>query len=63
MVFQCCLAARVEPDRGIGGLSELEFVGVGRLPVMDELDPLEKGGLFVNFRVAFMTIPVNACPR
>ena len=33
MVFQCCLAVRTEPDRGIGGLSELEFWGVAWLPV------------------------------
>ena len=43
MVFQSCLAARTEPDRGIGGLSELEsMAGVGWLPVMDELAGKDK---------------------
>ena len=64
MVFQCCLTAtRAEPDRGIGGLRKVEFLGVGGLPVMDELEPLEKSGPFENFHVAFMTIPVNTCPH
>jgi hypothetical protein len=44
MVFQICLTARAEPDRGIVGLRELEFLGVGGLPVMDELEPLKKTG-------------------
>ena len=42
MVFQSCLTARTEPDRGIGGLCELDFLGVGELPVMDDLEPPEK---------------------
>ena len=63
MVFQSCLTARADPDRGIGGLRELELLGVGGLPVIDELDPLEKRGPFEDFQVAFMTIPVNTCPR
>ena len=46
MVFQSCLTARAEPDRGIVGLRELEFLGVGGLPVMDELEPLKKTGPF-----------------
>jgi hypothetical protein len=37
MVFQGCLTARAEPDRGIVGLRELEFWGVGGLPNLDEL--------------------------
>jgi len=52
-----------EPDRGIVRLRKLEVLGVGGLPVMDELEPLEKTGPFENFQVAFMTIPVNTCPR
>ena len=63
MVFRSCLTARAEPDRGIGGLHKLEFLGVGGLPVMDELEPLEKTGSFENFQMAFMTIPVNLCSR
>ena len=63
MVFQSCLTARAEPDRGIGGLRKLEFLGVGGLPVMDELEALEKTGSFENFQMAFMTIPVNPCSR
>jgi hypothetical protein len=67
MVFQRCLAARAEPDRCIGGLTELEFLGigwlVGWLPVMDELDTLEKRSPFENLQVAFMPVPVNTCPR
>jgi hypothetical protein len=52
MVFRSCLTARAEPDRGIGGLRRLEFLGVGGLPVMDELEPLEKTGPFENLQVA-----------
>ena len=63
MVFQSCLTARAEPDRGIGGPLKLEFLGVGGLPFMDELEPLEMTGPFKNFQVAFMAIPVNICPR
>jgi hypothetical protein len=63
MVFQSCLAARAELDRGIVGLRDLEFLGGGGLSVMDEFDPLETRGPFENLQVAFMTIPVNTCPR
>ena len=63
MVFQSCLTARAEPDRGIGGLCKLEFLGFGGLPDMDKFEPLEKTGPFENLQVAFMTIPVNTCPR
>ena len=59
MVFRSCLTARAEPDRGIGGLRRLEFLGVGGLPVMDELEPLEKTGPFQHFQMAFVTIPAN----
>ena len=59
MVFQSCHTARAEPDRGIVRLRELESLGGFGLPVMDELEPLEKIGLFEHFQVAFMTIPVN----
>ena len=44
-------------------MDELEFLGVGVLPVMDKLEPLEKTGPFEHFQVAFMTIPVNTWPR
>ena len=30
---------------------------------MDELEPLEKTGPLKQFQMAFMTIPVNPCPR
>ena len=59
VVFKSCLATWAEPDRGIVGLRELEFLGVGGLPVMDELEPLEKTGPFEHFQMAFVTIPVN----
>ena len=59
MVFKSCLATWAEPDRGIVGLRELEFLGVGGLPVMDELEPLEKTGPFQHFQMVFVTIPVN----
>jgi hypothetical protein len=59
MVFQSCLATWAEPDRGIVGFRELGFVGVGGLPIMDELEPLEKTGPFQHFQMAFITIPVN----
>jgi len=41
------------------GLRKLEFLGVGGLPIMDELEPLEKTGRLKHFHMAFMTIPVN----
>ena len=59
MVFKSRLATWAELDRGIVGLRELEFLGVGGLPVMDELEPLEKTGPFEHFQMAFVTIPVN----
>ena len=40
MVLKGCLATWTEPDRGIVGLGELGFLGVGGLPVVDELEPL-----------------------
>ena len=48
-----------EPDRGILRLRKLECVGVGGLPIMDELEPLEKTRPFQYFQMAFVTIPVN----
>ena len=63
MVFQSCLTTWAGPDRGIVGLCELEFLGVGGLSIMDELEPLEKTGPLKHFRMVFMTIPVNPCPR
>ena len=59
MVFKSCLATWAEPDRGIVGLRELEFLGVGGLPVMNALEPLVKAGPFEHFQMAFVTIPVN----
>jgi hypothetical protein len=59
VVFQSCLPTWAEPDRGIVGLRELEFVGVGGLPIMDELEPLEKTCPFQHFQMAFVTVPVN----
>jgi hypothetical protein len=59
MVFQSCLTTWAEPDRGIVGLREVEFLGVGGLPIMDELEPLEKTGPLKHFQMAFMTIPVD----
>ena len=52
VVFKSCLATWAEPDRGI-------VVGVGGLPVINELEPLVKAGPFELFQVAFVTIPVN----
>jgi hypothetical protein len=40
MVFQSCVTTWTEPNRGIVGLRKLEFVGVGGLPIIDELEPL-----------------------
>jgi len=57
VVFKSCLATWAEPDRGIVGLRELELVGVGGLPIMDELEPLEKTGPFQHFQMAFVIIP------
>ena len=59
MVFQRCLTTWAEPDRGIVRLRELEFLGIGGLPVMDELEPLVEAGSFEHFQMAFVTIPVN----
>jgi hypothetical protein len=59
VVFQSFIAARAEPDQGIGGLSELEFLGVGGLPVIDELDPLEARCPFEDFQEAYLTVPVD----
>jgi hypothetical protein len=59
VVFKSCLATWAEPDRGIVGLRELEFLGVGALRVMDELEPLVKAGPFEHFQMSFVTIPVN----
>ena len=60
VVFKSCLAAWAEPDRGIVGLRELEFVGIGGSPIMDELEPLEKTCPFqYYFQMAFVTVPVN----
>jgi hypothetical protein len=50
MVFQSCLTTWAEPDRGIVRLRELEFLGVGGLPIMDELEPLEMTCPFSTFR-------------
>ena len=59
VVLQSCLTTWAEPDRGIVGLREIEFVGVGGLPIVDELELLENTGPFQHFQMAFMTIPVN----
>jgi hypothetical protein len=59
VVFKSCLVTRAEPDRGIAGLHELEFVGVCGLPIMGEPEPLEKACPFQYFQMAFVTIPVN----
>ena len=59
MGFKSCLAIWAVLDRGIFGLRELEFVGVGGLSVMDELEPLVESGPFEHFQMAFVTIPVN----
>ena len=57
MVFKSCLATWAEPNRGIVVLRDLEFVGIGGLPIMDELEPLEKTCPFGHFQMAFVTIP------
>ena len=59
VVFKSCLATWAEPNRGIVVLRDLEFVGIGGLPIMDELEPLEKTCPFQYFQMAFVTIPVN----
>jgi hypothetical protein len=59
VVFKSCLATWAEPDRDIVGLRELEFLRVGGLPVINELEPLVKAGPFELFQMAFVTIPVN----
>jgi len=63
MVFQSGLTTWAESDRGIVGLCELEFAGVGALPIMDKLEPLENTGPLKHLQMAFMTIPVNPRPR
>ena len=60
MVFQSCLAARAEPDRGIGGLSELEFL-VGQSWM--NLIRWKREAPLRNLQVAFMTVPVDTGPR
>ena len=59
MVFKGCLASWAEPDRGIVGLRELAFLGVGGLPVVDELEPLVQASPFEHFQMTFVAIPVN----
>ena len=59
VVFKSCLATWAESDRGIVALRELEFVEIGGLPTMDELEPLEKTCPFQYVQLAFVTIPVN----
>jgi hypothetical protein len=44
-------------------LRELEFLGVGRLPVMNKLEPLIQGGPVENFQMTFMAIPIDTRPR
>ena len=57
--FKSCLAIWAVLDRDIFGLRELEFMRVGGLSVMDELEPLVKAAPFEHFQMAFVTIPVN----
>jgi hypothetical protein len=59
MVFKGCLAAWAEPDRGIVGLRELAFLGIGGLPVVNELEPLVQAGSIENFQMTFVAMPVN----
>jgi hypothetical protein len=59
MVFKGCLAAWAEPNRGIVGLRELEFLGIGGLPVVDELEPLVQAGSVEHFQMPFVAISVN----
>jgi hypothetical protein len=59
MVFKGCLAAWAEPDRGIIGLRELELLGVGALPVVNELEPLVQASSVEHFQMTFVAIPVN----
>jgi hypothetical protein len=59
MVFKGCLAERAESDRGIVGLHELEFLGIGGLPVVNELEPLVQAGSVENFQMTFVAIPAN----
>jgi hypothetical protein len=59
MVFRGCLAAWAEPDRGIVGLCELEFLGTGGLLVVNEPEPLVQAGSVENFQMTFVAIPVN----
>jgi hypothetical protein len=59
MVFKGCLAAWAEPGRGIVILRELNFLGVGGLPVINELEPLVQGGSIENFQMTFMAILVD----
>ena len=57
MLFKGCLAAWAEPDRGIVGLRELEILGIGELPVVNELEPLVQAGSVENFQMTFVAIP------
>ena len=59
MVFKGCLAAWAEPDRGIIRLRELEFLRIGGLPVVNELEPLVQAGSVENFQMTFVAIPAN----
>ena len=59
MVFKGCLAAWAEPDRGIVRLHELEFLGIGGLPVVNEFGPLVQASPFEHFQMTFVAIPVN----
>ena len=60
MVFKGCLAAWAEPDRGIVGLGELELLGIGGLPIVNELEPLVvQAGSVENFQMTFVVISVN----
>jgi hypothetical protein len=41
--------------------TSLDFMSLScGLPIMDELEPLEKTGPFQHFQMAFVTIPVNS---
>ena len=54
MMVNKSAVAKSNEDLAIQILSE--FLGVGWLPVMDELDPLEKSSPFEGFQVAFVSI-------
>jgi hypothetical protein len=40
-------------------LRELVFLGVGGLPVVNNLEPLIQGGSVENFQMTFVAIPVD----